>query len=107
MKKKVIRNTIIALLIPIIITIIIWVMYGKKLDNVFYDPINYETNNNTIITDNYNTAYTNRYYSNDFININPFVSSLNKNYNLYLYIAIATLIVFFIISSYIAKNKKW
>ena len=109
MRKKVIKNTFLILLIPIAITLIICFSYRKKEENVFYDPINHETNNKVIITDNYNYYgdYSIDYYSSDFINYDFLVSNISKNYKPYMYFAVILVLIFSIIYSYVIKNKKW
>jgi len=107
MRKKVIKNTFLILLIPIIITLIICFSYRKKEENVFYDPINHVTNNKVVITDNYNYNYYSDYSTNSFINYDLLFSNVSKNYKPYMYFAIILVLIFSIVYSYVIKNKKW
>ena len=107
MKKKVIRNTFLILLIPIFITLIIYFMYSRKLDNVFYDPINYETNNNVVISDNNeNNTEMVKASSSDLKDYSGLITGFNKNYKIYLYLSITMVVFLFFIYTTAFKNKK-
>ena len=107
MTKKVIRNTFLILLIPIFITLIIYFMYSRKLDNVFYDPINYETNNSVVISDNNeNTTKLARANTSDLNDYSGLITGFNKNYKIYLYLSITMVIFLFFVYTTAFKNKK-
>ena len=102
MKKKIIRNTFLLLLIPICITLIVYFTHRTK--NVFYDPVNYTIKDNKPIEEKEAV----RYYGDDDLNrFNGLMNTINNNYSIIMFSSCGLVLLFGLFYSYIYKTKKW
>ena len=93
MNKKMIRNTLLLLIIPLLISLVISVVNIRK--NSFTTSVNYDKN-----------AYVESYYDAPEEDINP-VETYSKNYTFIVISAIVLLIVFGIFYIYLSSKKGW
>ena len=93
MNKKFIRNIILLLLVPVIITLIVY--KNNVNNNSFVESVSY----NEQVVNNYQ-------YQNELHNGNLF-ASLNDHYTYIVFTAIGFTILFFMLYAYLTKKKGW
>lgn len=101
MKKKVIKNTILLLLIPICITLIVYFTHRTK--NVFYDPINYSVKEQRRIDD----VQRIRLNDDELNRLDGVFDAVNRNYSIIMFSACGLVLIFALIYSYVYRKKQW
>lgn len=93
MNKKMIRNTLLLLLIPLLISMVISIINLRK--NSFSTSVNYD--NNSVYVENYEDIEAGE-------NV---IDSYNRSYPIILFSAITLIIIFGIFYIYLTHKKGW
>lgn len=98
MKSKVIRNILLLLIIPIIITVIIAISVNKR-NNAF----------NATVVNNYNNTTINQEQktNSEISEGNNFFSMIGEDYTYVMFTAIALVIIFTLFYFYLTRKKEW
>lgn len=99
MNSKIIRNILLLLIIPIIITIV-FIAVNKSSGAAFSSSVNYGNDSNQVT---YNNKKNDVLYSDE----TDIVYSVNRNYTYIMFTAIILVIIFCFLYFYLTRKKQW